>query len=182
MTTEQDELVTRVTSYVAHQAAKEPGAIKEVIQKGQDQLLGLIDGLSEGQAAFKPGPDDWSVLEVLQHLIESKRGVARRCVLLARGETPAPLGAIGTIDREPPASLAQARSALEAAHGESLAFADSISPATNLEARFEHPMFGPLNCREWAVFQRVHDGDHALQIQQIKASPRFSSGEPPTPS
>jgi hypothetical protein len=23
-----------------------------------------------------------------------------------------------------------------------------------------HPWFGELNCREWAVFQRVHDEDH----------------------
>jgi hypothetical protein len=30
-----------------------------------------------------------------------------------------------------------------------------------------------MNCRQWAVFQRVHDADHAPGIGKIKATPGF---------
>ena len=32
-----------------------------------------------------------------------------------------------------------------------------------------HPFFGPLNCREWAAFQRVHDEDHVQHAEKILA-------------
>ena len=37
-------------------------------------------------------------------------------------------------------------------------------------ATFDHPFFGPLNCKGWVAFQRLHDADHIGQIEQIKAS------------
>jgi len=40
----------------------------------------------------------------------------------------------------------------------------------NVETRFGHFLFGELNALEWAVFQRVHDGDHSNQIQQITSA------------
>lgn len=177
MTTAQDELSARVRAYIEHNAAKEPPAIRALVQKGQDQLLGLIDGLTEEQAAFKPGPDDWSVLELMAHIVTAKRGVARICRRLARGERVSDFGGEREeqdgIARGAFASLAEARAALKEADGELLAFVDTLSPETNVEARCEHFLFGPLNCKEWAVLQRVHDGDHAGQLEQIKAAPGF---------
>jgi hypothetical protein len=38
----------------------------------------------------------------------------------------------------------------------------SITPA--------HPFFGPLNCLEWAAFQRVHDEDHVQHAGKIIAA------------
>jgi hypothetical protein len=29
-------------------------------------------------------------------------------------------------------------------------------------------MFGPLNAREWFLFQRLHDVDHAAQIRAVR--------------
>ena len=94
--------------------------------------------------------------------------MADLCVTLARGATPERGG-----DNATYASLAEARSALEAAQLELLAFIDGLSPDVNVEARFEHFVFGELNCLEWAAFQRVHDGDHAGQIEKIKAAVGF---------
>jgi hypothetical protein len=172
MATVSNDQRERLVSYISHQAAKGPGSIRGTIQKGHHQLLGIIDGLSEQQATFKPSPDVWSVLEVLRHAVDAERGVGRSCAALARGETPAGQAQPGRSGGALP-SLTEARSALDAAHDELLAFVATLSPETNLEARFEHPFFGPLNCQEWAVFQRVHDGDHAEQIEQIKAAEGF---------
>ncbi len=169
MTTDQNEMISRVKSYIAHQAGKEPAALRRVLQKAHEELVAQLDGLSEEQARFKPGPDDWSVMEVLQHAVPAKRGVARLCAALARGETPERGGGGG----ESYSSLAEARSDLDAAQEELLAFVDGLSPDADKEARFNHFLFGELNCREWAAFQRVHDADHAQQIEQIKAAPGF---------
>ncbi len=182
MTTAPDEVVNRVKSYVEHTVSKGQESIREAVQKGHDQLIGLLDGMTEGQATFKPGPDDWCVLEVMQHVVTAKRGIARLCVALARGETPRGIGGEGEdeeqdgVMRDRFASLADARSAAAAAHHDLLAFVDSLAPETDLEARYAHFLFGPLNCREWAAFQRVHDADHTNQVQQIKSSPGFPAG------
>jgi len=166
-----DELKERVLSYIAHQSEKQPEGIAGVVEQGHDQLVGLLEGLSDEQAAFKAGAEDWSVLEVLRHVVGSKRGVARRCSVLARGEASAsfePADEVG-----PFASLSEARAALNAGHRELLASVRAPTPDANVDVTFDHPFFGPLNCREWAVFQRVHDGDHAGQIEKIKAADGF---------
>jgi hypothetical protein len=39
-----------------------------------------------------------------------------------------------------------------------------------LDNKSPHPFFGPLNCKEWAAFQRVHDEDHVQHAQKILAA------------
>ena len=166
-----DDLKERVLSYIAHQSEKQPEGIAGVVEQGHDQLVGLLEGLSDEQAAFKASAEDWSVLEVLRHVVGSKRGVARRCSVLARGEASAsfePADEVGSF-----ASLSEARAALDAGHRELLASVRAPTPDANVDVTFDHPFFGPLNCREWAVFQRVHDDDHAGQIEKIKAADGF---------
>ena len=172
------EIIDRVTGYIRHNATKEPPALRSLVQQGHDQLSGLLDSLSEEQARWKPGPGDWCALELLQHVVTAKRGVARICQRLAAGEQPPGIGREGDeqdgITRgEPFASLAEARTAMNAAHAELLAFIDGPLASANVEARFNHFVFGDLNCREWAAFQRVHDGDHAGQIEKITSAPGY---------
>lgn len=178
MTTAPDEVVERITSYIQHNAAKQPPALRALVEQGDAQLISLLDGMTEAQASFKPAPDVWSVMELLQHVTTAKRGVARICAQLSRGEQPAGLGREGdeqdgVMGSKTFSSLAEARGVLESAHGELLDFVDGLSATADLDARFNHFLFGDLNCREWAAFQRVHDGDHANQIGQIMAAPGF---------
>jgi hypothetical protein len=174
MTTAQDQLIDRVSGYIRHNATKEPPAIRGFVQQGHQQLATLLDAMSEEQAAFKPGPDDWSVLELLAHVVTAKRGVARICERLGRGEQVANFGGEGEeqdgVTRVAFASLAEARRGMDAAHDALLAFIDGPLAAAGLTPRYGHFLFGDLNCREWAVFQRVHDGDHAGQITQITSA------------
>ena len=92
------------------------------------------------------------------------------CVALAWGGELNKVERVGPSRHEPTTTLAPARAALGAGHQELLDFVDSLSPGTTVEAMLDHPFFGPLNCREWAAFQRIHDGDHAGQIEQIKSA------------
>jgi DinB superfamily len=40
-------------------------------------------------------------------------------------------------------------------------------PTAHLDRTIDHPMFGPLNWRETLLFLRLHDLDHAGQLQKI---------------
>ena len=107
-----DDVKDRVLSYIAHQSQKQAERIAGVVEQGHDQIVGLLEDLSDEQAAFKASAEDWSVLEVLRHVVGSKRGVARRCSVLARGEASAsfePADEVGVF-----ASLSEARAALDA--------------------------------------------------------------------
>ena len=73
------------------------------------------------------------------------------------------------------ATLAEAREAAGTSQEALVAFVNGLSEASNTEETFDHFLFGPLNCRQWAVFQRVHDGDHGNQIEKIKAADGFPS-------
>ncbi len=173
MVTIPDEVKDRVLSYIKHQASKSAPALWGVVEKGHDQVTGLLAGMSDEQAGFKPRAEEWSVFEVLQHAAEAGRRTARGCVALAAGGELNKIERVGQIKNEPFTSLDQARAALDAGHQELLDFVDSLSPETNVEAMLEHPFFGPLNCREWAAFQRIHDGDHAGQIEQITSAAAY---------
>jgi hypothetical protein len=178
MTTVQDDVVERMTSYIKHNATKEPPSLRALVEQGQAQLTALLDGMSDAQANFKPAPDVWSPLECLRHVATAKRGVARICERLAAGEQIAGQGREGDeqdgiMGAETYTSVAQARAAIDAAHADLLAFIEGSLAAANLDTRFNHFVFGDLNCREWAAFQRVHDGDHANQIEQVRAAPGY---------
>lgn len=175
-----NETRERVTGYISHNVGKGDDAIRSLAQQGHEQVLASIDGLSDEQATFKPGPDDWSVLQTMRHIVAGKEGTARVCAMLARGERPGDVGGEGQdvnqrdeARREKFASLSEAREAAIAAHRELLEFVNTLSADSDMDATYPHQFFGELNCREWAVFQRVHDADHAQQIDAIKASDGF---------
>jgi hypothetical protein len=176
--TAREALLARARAFIERKAQEDPAAIREAVQQGQDQLAGVIEGLSAEQATFKPADDVWSVLEVLAHVVTAKGGVARICERLARGETVSGFGAEGErrqdgVTRESFATLDQVREALNTAHGELLAFVDERLAEGDADTRYTHFIFGDLNCREWAAFQRVHDADHSIQIEQVKAAPGY---------
>ena len=178
----QSEVQERVTGYIKHNSKKSNEAVRDLVEHGHKRLLEIIDGLSEGQATFRPSAEEWSVLDTMQHVVAAKKGVARMCEELARGEQPGGIGGEGEETQKQDgvtgrayATLAEATQAAVAANEELIAFVNGLSDASNTEVTFAHFLFGPLNCREWAVFQRVHDGDHGGQIEKIKAADGFPS-------
>jgi hypothetical protein len=177
MTTQTDDVRDRVGGYIKHNAAKSPAGIHDLVVAGNARLDALLDGISDGQASFKPAADVWSVLEVLAHVVTGKRQVAAVCGRLARGEQIAGAGSDGEgqdgVTRVTFSSLAEARAANEEAQSQILAAIDSLSGSSNASITYHHFVFGDLNCFEWAVFQRVHDGDHANQVEQVIAAPGY---------
>ncbi len=169
-------------AYIRDGAVGAPAEIEAVVQEGHDALFAALEGLSEAQVAHKPSSADWCVLELMAHVVSVKRIVAGLCLSLAQGHWPP---GIGPEWEEPSAqdgvtlagfgTLTEAREAAQAAHDGLLAFIRGIDEGVNTEVRFRHFVFGALNSREWALFQRIHDDDHTPQIASITASPNFPS-------
>ncbi len=160
-------------SFIAEESAKGPSEIAAVVQQGHDEVLDAIANLTDRQAMQKDPDDDWSVLEAMAHVVTTKQIVTGLTASLAAGSRPPGIGpeweeesaqdGITNVSFE---SLEEARSAAESAHAGLLSTIQGLN-AANTDVRFRHYIFGAMNAREWALFQRVHDGDHIAQLRKI---------------
>ena len=160
----------RLVSYLGHQAAKDVPVLVELVEEQRARLLALLEGLSEEQVAFRPAPDQWSIADVLRHVIAGEEGVARIVESLARGVVPEGQREMGRQTPDEGQPLAALIERLRAARADLLARVRGWPASPDLAATFEHPFFGPLNCKGWLAFQRLHDADHIGQLEQIKAA------------
>lgn len=179
----QNDIGNKLGEYIRQEVSKGSDAVLEVVSEGHKLLMESFAGLSDEQATWKAGPDEWSVLETMHHVISGKRGHALECAALARGELLGGPDAgddfwrefYGNLVGPPYTSLEEARTDAEKGQREMVAFLNGVSAETNVEKTATHPLVGPMNCLGTAVFQRIHDGDHTGQIGKIKASPGFPS-------
>lgn len=150
--------------------AKSMAEMRMLIAALGDDVEATIAALSETQGAFRPGPEEWSITEVLGHVIAA---IKNRCSVLAdigRGvparRSPFPIPGPG-------ASLAELKAEVPRCFVGLLDVIDSLGPEPDLDTRFRHPAFGPLNCKEWLAFDDFHTRDHLKQIGAIKAATGF---------
>ena len=158
----------RVRSYLEAQGAKlSPEAIIEKVRAAMAALRAAAEAVPAGRFTERPGADEWSANEVMAHVVAAGAYFGAG-ITSALDEAPPPRrmkdsGAVGAPVRpavEWSALLARDREALF----ERVLRAD---PLANLERPIEHGMFGPLNWRETLLFLRLHDLDHAGQLQKI---------------
>lgn len=149
-----DERRAAVIAFVREGGARTQVEIESIAQEGHDALLAALAGLSEPQAAFKPSANDWSILELMAHVVSTKQIVATLCRNLGEGRLPAGFGpqfeeqaAQDGVTIARFATLAESLVAAEAAHADLLTTVRGLSSATDGDARFRHFLFGALNCR-----------------------------------
>jgi len=162
-----DDVRERVLGYIRHQAGKSREAILALVSGSQAQLLDVVAGVDEATASRAPAEGEWSIRELLRHVISAEDGVSRLVSGLAAGQPPAGERAAGSqVEDDTAAAL------VERLRGSNQRLLDAIAAmpsAPDTVAVSKHPFFGDLNCLEWAVFQRVHDADHAQHAQKILA-------------
>ena len=150
-----------------------PDAIIASVSATQDELLSLFASVPQAQAERNPGPDEWSMLELAQHAAFTERLIAALVRHMARGETPpqeAFEGAgIGMMPSDGPQRYGDVLDELRRMNSDLIDAVRSLPAEPNIEMKLPHPFFGPLNCLEWAGFQRVHDTDHIQHARQILA-------------
>ena len=142
-------------------------------------MLAAIASVSEAQAQKKPAPDRWSVLECVEHLALTERGIfaAMQANLKApeaseaeraktKGKATAP---VEVAPREEFKTLAAARAAFEAARKATIDFV----AITNLPLHShvtKHFAFGELDVYQWFVLMAGHVERHTKQINEVKAT------------
>jgi uncharacterized damage-inducible protein DinB len=162
-----DEARQRVVSYLAHQGRKDTSAIVHVVERERRRLVDMLVNASQEQAELVPSPGQWSIRDVVEHVVAAERGVT---LIISR------LAGAGAPQDEPPVagqSLAELRQQRSEARTQLLSLVGALPEDANIEAKHEHLFFGLLNWKEWLAFQRVHDGDHIEQIEAIQRSPSY---------
>lgn len=175
-----DETRAAVVAFVRENGAKPREEMAAIVEDGHAALLAALEGVSDAQARWKPAPDAWSILELMDHIVTIKTFMGVLCRSLSQGAWPPGLTAEWQEERLQDgataarhATLDDARAAEQAAHDSLIGFVRSITPAMDTDKTFSHFLFGEMNCRQWAMFQRIHDYDHVPTIAKIKATPGF---------
>lgn len=65
------------------------GNILEIMASQINDTLGLLSRLTEAQTGYKPGPAEWSVKEVVGHMIDTERIFAYRALRFSRNDKTA---------------------------------------------------------------------------------------------
>ena len=84
-----EEYAPFYADYVQRAAQREP--IDTAFSDQIPELHAALGSLSDAQACFKPGPNEWSIKEVVGHLNDVERVFAYRLLRISRGDvTPLP--------------------------------------------------------------------------------------------
>lgn len=162
----------------------------ELLDRAKQNLHQEVAGLSEAQLGFKPGADQWSIAETLEHITVIQEAVVGIATSRIDGGMPAAEGrdtawedaqvmaAVPDRSRKfqaPPPVLpsgrwspAQAMVRYDAADS---VIRGVLEHKTGLRARFiPHPALGPWDGYQWILGGACHTARHTEQIREIKAA------------
>ena len=137
-------------------------------------LDALLRGLPKAWAHENEGPDTWSSLDVVWHLVEAEatNWIPRARHLLTHGESVAfpPFDRFAFATRAQGRGRGEALDAFAGARRQSLGQLDALGlgPA-DLARRGRHPDFGPVTLGQLLSTWTVHDLNHLGQIVDVLA-------------
>jgi hypothetical protein len=164
------------------------------LNKTSAAFLASVDGLSDAQLNFKPGPTRWSVAEVSEHIAAAEdflfgmiqgqvmAGPARSepvnlkeiddLVLTAisdrtnKAQAPEPL-----VPTKRFGSVAGSTGQFKTSRAKTLAF---LNNTKDLRAHaIDSPLGKKLDAYQWILFISAHTERHTKQINEVKADPGF---------
>jgi len=170
---QREAIVQQALSYVRHQAAKSMDDLAALMERTAVDCDRSVDGVSDRQGAFVYD-QEWSIKEVLGHLLLSLSAVNEDLAGVAEGGESHAFYGEGPFGKSPTSggdrSILELRKALADSWSETIGLARSLSEQAGRKPVPEHPVFGPLNVKEWIVFQRLHALDHVQQIERVRAA------------
>lgn len=166
------------------------------------RFLDELAGASPVQAAFRPGPSSWSMVDITEHMVRAEdagvHGIWRALESHRRGETLwsgeaehrgltiEEVTARTWREKEEVPDVAAPRdggslsfwaATLRSRHGvlEALAeqLAEDLGDGRLEELIYPHPISGPLDVRQRLEFLRFHLDRHRRQVAELKAHADF---------
>ncbi len=158
----------RIRGYLQTQAAKLSVAdLVDKVRSDMEQVREAALAVPADRFTERPAEGEWCANEVMAHIVGGADGLGRGIVAaIDSGTRPAPVA-----DRMEKTDVSRtAGEWWDALVAERTALFERVGKASgdeHLDVTWTHPMFGPLNWREWLLFLRIHDLDHARQMQAI---------------
>lgn len=173
---ERQERIAQASAWIAKTKDEPAADLLSRTRHMRQKFLAELDGLSEAQRTFSPGEGQWCVEEVCRHMSNALRAVSRAIESLAAGRKLPDIGpeGLGILDPHP-GSFDAVRRGVEEGFDASEKAAERLASDADLSVTLKHPVFGPLNCREWLAFNLMHVNVHVNQIRRIKGSPGYPS-------
>lgn len=141
------------------------------LARGAEVIRALIAGVTEAEARVKPGPESWSILEVVCHLYDEEREDFRQRLDIALhrpAEKWPPIDPVGWVAarRYNEGSLAEALEGFLAERDRSLTWLEGLS-TPNWEAEYSAP-FGPIRAGDILAAWVAHDLLHVRQLVELR--------------
>ncbi len=164
------------------------------LQTTKANILEATKGLSEAQWNFKPGPDRWSVAEVMEHIAASEDFLLDRIVQKVMTAPARPEGEdLKAIDELVVARIPDRTNKVQApeplkpskrfgspdgslkhfleSRGKTI---DFLEKTPDLRAHaMDSPLGKKLDAYQWLLFISAHSERHTKQILEVKASPDY---------
>ena len=168
-------------------------AIARDLDAVRAEVLRETDGLSQGQADWRPTRDDWSVGEILHHLTlaEVNTGKLTSKLLKETGGAVAPyppdLAGFAPLPAWPPGPreappvvrpekghpIDQLLHDMRAARERSRQSLERLAAVDPRALTWRHFAFGEMDLGQWWMLQAHHDRDHLQQLRRIKKTAGF---------
>lgn len=145
--------------------------ITDRLRANAEVFRALVAGVEAEQARWRPEPEQWSILEVVNHLADEEvEDFRTRLEVTLRGEgAPWPpidpqrwVGERGYNERELSESLERFLSRRE----ESIGWLGSL-PAADWSLAYEHPSFGEITAGDLLTSWVAHDHIHVRQLNRL---------------
>lgn len=161
----------------------------EMYDRTRRAFLEELANLNEDQLRRKPGPSDWSILQIVQHmvlaerdvmqhlpepkeLIARKRGLRARIfyvvvILILRWNIRVPVPSKRMVP-DGNTSLSELRQQWDENMRWFRGYLDSLEPEDLKRAVFSHPIAGPLTGPQAGKLAQYHFNTHLRQIKKVK--------------
>jgi hypothetical protein len=168
----------------------------ERLHSSRAKFASAIQGVSAEQAKFKPAPEQWSILELAEHIAisdESLRGLIRRALatpaqpeLAAQVQAndfryhrefrPHPKGVNKAPESMCPhnrfATLADAAAEFNRQREGTIAYAAETQDALR-DHMSPHLVFGAMDAYQWLMACSIHVESHSHQMSEVKLDPNY---------
>jgi len=170
------------------------------VNEARRRVLNEVADLSSVAGTFQPSASEWSVAEILEHLVLAELGGINRMwrsatatrqaasewtgEALHRGKSIEEVVAATWQEREAAPDVARPRwkgpaafwaACLTSCAGPLEQLGAQLSGLVLEDVIYPHPISGPLDARQRLEFLRFHLDRHRAQIQRVKASAGFPS-------
>jgi hypothetical protein len=159
----------------------------QLLRRTEALYLATLEGVSPAQAAFRPAPERWCILEITEHIATTEEFMSKFTVTASpsteetdlrmdekihrfaadrgrRFSAPEGTRPCGRFD-----SLAEAVAAFRAALQKTIEYLQQ-TPSDLRRSRVIHPAAGNIDVHQNLLIMAYHPERHAKQIEEIKAS------------